>query len=108
MYKRQVIGYAPHYNAIRTYALERIQNLKITDKLFIYPKGFDPQSYFSTSFGITVDESYKIERIRIKTFGNKSKYIHALPLHASQQEVENTVEYSAVSYTHLDVYKRQV
>lgn len=93
-----VIGYAPHYNAIRTYALERIQDLKITDKVFTYPQDFDPQFYFSTSFGIIVDESCKIERIEIKTFGNKTKYIRSLPLHISQQEVENTTEYSVFEY----------
>lgn len=93
-----VIGRAPHYNAIRIYALERIQDLKITDTSFAYPKEFDPQSYFFTSFGITVDESYKIERIKIKIFGNKTKYIRALPLHHSQKEVENTTTYSVFEY----------
>lgn len=93
-----VVGRAPHYDEIRTYALERIQGFQITEKSFAYPKDFDPQSYFHTSFGITVDESCEIERIRIKTLGNKTKYIQALPLHHSQQEVECTAEYSIFEY----------
>lgn len=93
-----VVGRAPHYDEIRTYALERIHGFQITEKSFVYPKDFDPQSYFLTSFGITVDESCEIERIRIKTLGNKTKYIQALPLHHSQQEVERTAEYSIFEY----------
>jgi hypothetical protein len=93
-----VVGRAPHYDEIRTYALERIHGFQITEKSFVYPKDFDPQSYFFTSFGITVDESCEIERIRIKTLGNKTKYIQALPLHHSQQEVERTAEYSIFEY----------
>lgn len=46
----------------------------------------------------SVDASCEIERIRIKTLGNKTKYIQALPLHHSQQEVERTAEYSIFEY----------
>ena len=46
----------------------------------------------------TSENQGEIERIRIKTLGNKTKYIQALPLHHSQQEVERTAEYSIFEY----------
>lgn len=93
-----VIGRAPYYDAIRTYALDRIHDLQICNKKFIYPKAFDPQTYFSMSFGIIVDKTYDVELVRIKTFGIKTEYISALPLHYSQHEVKHTTEYSIFEY----------
>lgn len=71
---------------IRIYSLDRICNLQETDKKFIYPKDFDPQKYFAASFGIIVDEDYDVEKVRVRVYGNKCKYLRALPLHASQKE----------------------
>jgi len=93
-----VIGRAPYYDAIRTYALDRIYDFQICDKKFVYPKAFDPDGYFSMSFGIIVDETYDVELVRVRIFGNKIKYISALPLHHSQHEVEHTTEYSVFEY----------
>lgn len=83
--------------AYRIYALDRIQHLRITDHSFHYPDDFDPERFFHHSFGIIVDD-YDSEQILIKVYGTKRKYLRALPLHHSQQEVESTDTYSIFQY----------
>lgn len=93
-----VVARSSYYDAVMIYALDRIRNLRTTDIRFEYPKDFDPQNYFNFSFGIIVDEEAEIERIQIKVYGNKCKYISTLPLHHSQHEIETTEEYSIFEY----------
>lgn len=93
-----VVARSSYYDAVMIYALDRIRNLRTMDIRFEYPKDFDPQNYFNFSFGIIVDEEAEIERIQIKVYGNKCKYISTLPLHHSQHEIETTEEYSIFEY----------
>lgn len=93
-----VIARSPYYNLVMIYALDRIRNLQITDRQFDYPKDFDPQSYFDFSFGIIVDEKCKVEKIHVKVYGNKCKYVRDLPLHHSQKEIAVQEEYSVFEY----------
>lgn len=93
-----IVARCPYYDTIMIYALDRIQNLQYTEIIFNYPLDFDSQSYFKFYFGIIVDEKCVIEKIRIKVFGNKCKYIRALPLHHSQCEIETADNYSIFEY----------
>ncbi len=93
-----IIARSPYYDKIMIYALDRILNMRYTEKKYIYPKSFDPQNYFHFSFGIIVDEEYDIETVQIKVYGNKCKYFRALPLHVSQQEIEESDGYSTFEY----------
>ena len=102
-----VTARSPHYDAVMIYALDRIRNLRTTDIKFEYPKDFDPQNYFNFSFGIIVNEESEIERIQIKVYGNKCKYISTLPLHHSQHEIETTEEYSIFEYLLYPTYDFQ-
>lgn len=85
---------------LRVYALDRIQELRTTENTFTLPEDFDPQAYFADSFGVTVDETCAVERVKIRVQGIQRQYIRTLPLHASQQEVETT-EDSSIFEFHL-------
>ena len=63
-----VIGFCKERNNIRTFSLDRIQQLTTLDTKFIYPKDFDPEAYFADYFGIMI-ENKKLETIRIKVYG---------------------------------------
>ncbi|MDL2309597.1 WYL domain-containing protein [Parabacteroides sp. OttesenSCG-928-B22] len=102
-----VIARNPEKQELRIYALDRILQLRQTDQPFQYPSDFDPQEYFDGSFGIIVDEEYDIEQIRIKAYGNKSKYLRALPLHHTQKEVETKGEYVVFEYLLRPTYDLQ-
>lgn len=93
-----VIARSPYYDDIRIYALDRIQHLANTNKPFTYPKDFSPKTYFNFSFGIIRDEECPVERVRIKVFDNQARYLEALPLHHSQQEIEKTEDYTVFEY----------
>lgn len=92
-----VIGFCKERNNIRTFSLDRIQQLTTLDAKFVYPKDFDPEAYFANYFGIMI-ENKKLETIRIKVYGMHVQYIRALPLHRSQCEIETTVDYSIFEY----------
>ena len=74
-----VIGFCKERNNIRTFSLDRIQQLTTLDTKFIYPKDFDPEAYFAD-------------------YGMHVQYIRALPLHHSQCEIETTEDYSIFEY----------
>lgn len=92
-----VIGFCKERNNIRTFSLDRIQQLTTLDAKFVYPKDFDPEAYFADYFGIMI-ENKKLGTIRIKVYGMHVQYIRALPLHRSQCEIETTVDYSIFEY----------
>lgn len=92
-----VIGFCKERNNIRTFSLDRIQQLTTLDVKFVYPKDFDPEAYFADYFGIMI-ENKKLETIRIKVYGMHVQYIRALPLHRSQCEIETTEDYSVFEY----------
>lgn len=71
---------------IKTYALDRVSEPEITGDDFITPPDFDPKEYFRHSFGIVVDSSGP-RRVTLRADSRQAKYLRALPLHPSQQEM---------------------
>lgn len=75
-------------NKIKTYALDRISAIEPGGATFTLPHDFDPAEYFRYSFGIVVDAS-KARHVVIRAGSRQAKYLRALPLHPSQQEMVN-------------------
>ena len=71
---------------LNTYALDRIADAELTSTTFEMPPTFDPKEYFKYSFGIVVDKQQP-RRVTLKTTARQAKYLRALPLHESQQEM---------------------
>lgn len=83
---------------LRIYALDRIQELRQTEKMFSLPKKFSPEEYFYNSFGIISQDNCPPEIIELKVYGTQKEYFRTLPLHHSQEEIKNTDEYSIFRY----------
>lgn len=83
---------------LKTYALDRITDIKNTDIKFEIDKDFYAKDYFYESFGIYADKNIKAQNIEIKVFGEEVKYFRTLPLHHSQKETETKEDYSVFSY----------
>ncbi|MCR5568674.1 MAG: WYL domain-containing protein [Paludibacteraceae bacterium] len=79
---------------LRTYSLDRFQQLKELDSSFLYPKDFDPNAYFYGCSGIIADPNYPVQRIRIKVKGMQANYLRTLKLHESQTEIERNNDFS--------------
>lgn len=87
-----VVTHSEGMGRIMIYALDRIQQLSITQNRFDYPKDFNPEEYFYNCYGIINDEDDEdIEpcTVKIKTNSYQAKYLRGLPLHHSQ--IENKV-----------------
>jgi hypothetical protein len=85
-------------DAIRIYALDRIHALTQTGNAFVMPKDFSTEEYFYNSFGIISQDNCPPEIVELKLYGTQKEYFRTLPLHHSQEEVENADGYSIFRY----------
>ena len=72
-------------SALRTYALDRVTDMEVTDTPFKMPKGIRVDDFFGNIVGITATKS-DVRDVVIQTSSTRAKYLRALPLHHSQQE----------------------
>lgn len=93
-----VIGFNVKDGKIKTYALDRMSDLTIlVDHPFEMPVGFSPESFFKDCFGITTTNNDPKE-IKLRVEPVQAKYLRALPLHSSQQEMILAQGYSLFTY----------
>ncbi len=97
-----VIGYNTADKKIKTYSLDRMSNVNITDAKFQMPEDFVPEEFFADCYGITTNQA-EPKRIAIKAEPTQAKYLRALPLHPSQQE-ELHDNYSIFRYKMRNTY----
>lgn len=91
-----MLGWKEKSKGIRTYALDRVQDMAICKQSFVIPEDFSPEVHFGNIIGVT--SSHADERtVRIRANSVQSKYFRALPFHSSQtEEVHDT--YSVFTY----------
>lgn len=85
-----VLAHTDFHNSLRLYALDRMKDVKISDKLFKLPEDFSADDYFSRYFGVIVTDG-KAENIQLKTSDTRAKYLRSLPLHRSQKEIASNL-----------------
>ena len=85
-----VLAHTDFHNSLRLYALDRMKDVKISDKLFKLPEDFSAEDYFSRYFGVIVTDA-KAENIQLKTTDTRAKYLRSLPLHRSQKEIASNL-----------------
>lgn len=83
-------------NKIKTYALDRMRNVVVLQEKFEIPEDFDAEEYTKYSYGIVFSQG-EVKNVAIKTDARQAKYLRALPLHASQQEMIHD-SYSIFNY----------
>ncbi len=72
-------------NTIKSFALDRLTNLEITNISFILPKDFIVEETYRYCFGIICPTNQKPEEIILSFDPIQGKYIKSLPLHHSQE-----------------------
>ena len=92
-----VVGLHMEERRIKTYALDRVSSLELSDRTFVYPEGFAPADYFKDCFGITCDER-PVEEVVLRVPALQANYLRTLPLHESQVESERNDCYSTFRY----------
>ncbi len=73
--------------AIITYALERMENVEVSDVVSTESITFDNDKFFQNAIGITVNNSNP-ELVVFKADNVASKYIDSQPFHSSQQIIK--------------------
>ena len=86
---------------LKTFGLDRMQNLELTKKKFIYPKDLDVGQLFKNCFGIINPQETQIENIILSFDAEQGKYIKSFPLHESQKTITDNETELRIS---LDVY----
>lgn len=89
-------GFNVKEKAIKTYALDRMSEVRLETSTYKIPESFDPAAYFNDSFGIVFNHG-EVKNVVLKVESRQAKYFRALPLHHSQQESVGD-EYSLFSY----------
>ena len=82
-----LIAYCVEREGLRVYGLDRVRKLNVSSKGFKMPKGFDVDELFATSFGIYLPGG-KAEIIKYRVSEKEARFLRDLPLHRSQEEVE--------------------
>ena len=80
-----MIGLKESAANIRTYALDRVKEMKILSKNFIMPEGVTHAALFDNVIGVTSSKA-PVRLVKLMTDPTQAKYFRALPFHASQQE----------------------
>lgn len=83
------------------YALdERMINVIQTDQVYSIPKKFDAEEFFSNYFGVIIGTDWDPQEVKIKVANSQMRYFDTLPLHISQQKVEeeSDEEYTVYKY----------
>lgn len=83
---------------IRIYSLDRVQSLQITENKFTLPAEFDGEEYFANSFGISNYGRPEFVKVKVFNTEKKDRYFKSLPLHHSQEVVEQTEDYTIFRY----------
>ncbi len=69
----------------RTYALDRVTELEVTDSKFAMPSGLKMEHVFGNIVGVTTSHA-GVREVIIQTTATRAKYLRALPLHRTQTE----------------------
>jgi predicted DNA-binding transcriptional regulator YafY len=77
-------------NNIKTFALDRLTNLEITNRKFIFPENYNVEEYFRYSFGIIGLNNQTPQEIILSFDSFQGKYIKTLRLHETQKILIDT------------------
>ncbi len=70
---------------LRTYALDRVTEMEVTDSQFVMPSGLRMDDFFGNIVGVTMSRA-GVREVVIQTSSTRAKYLRALPLHRTQKE----------------------
>lgn len=86
-----LIAYHTEHKKVQSFGLERIRLVQVLHDGFIPPEDFDPEDYFSRSFGITAYEGAP-EKIVFEVTEVTARYLDTQPLHPSQNKLKSKGE----------------
>lgn len=89
-YRWYVIGKDLKDDKIKTFGLDRIDELEITKQQFVLPVDFNVNEYYKYCFGIISPNSEKPQKVQLWFNAVQGKFIKSLPLHDTQQIIKDS------------------
>lgn len=89
-YRWYVIGKDLKDDKIKTFGLDRIDELEITKQQFVLPEDFNVNEYYKYCFGIISPNSEKPQKVQLWFNAVQGKFIKSLPLHDTQQIIKDS------------------
>ena len=93
-----------HHHGISIFALERMDNIRLTEQKMLPSNDVTADEYWEGSFGVNHSDNQVPERIVIKVYGTQVNYVRALPIHESQKELESNEVYTLFEYHIVPCY----
>lgn len=93
-----------HHHGISIFALERMDNIRLTEQKMLPSNDVTADEYWEGSFGVNHSDNQVPERIVIKVYGSQVDYVRALPIHESQKELESKEDYTLFEYHIVPCY----
>jgi proteasome accessory factor B len=88
-----VVGVVSGINEMRTFGVDRIEELEIKDEFFKADPKLNPQERFNDAIGVVYSISEK-QRVILSFVPSQGYYVKSLPLHSSQKVlIDNDEEY---------------
>jgi predicted DNA-binding transcriptional regulator YafY len=81
-----VLGMDNEKGVLKNFALDRISEIRMTQKYFRIPNDFDATKFYKGYLGVYRDLT-PVQTIRLKVFGKQRDYFKTLPLNDSMKEV---------------------
>ncbi len=72
-------------NTIRTFGLDRMEDVCMSTKKFKKEKDFKPEEYFKNAFGVIYSDDKNAEIIQLLFQSDSGNYIKTMPIHHSQE-----------------------
>lgn len=101
-----VLAKTSKHDNLRVLALDRMDDVMITDVTYVIPRNFDGEKYFRDYYGVIMNE--KPEKVRLWTTSFRANYLRSLPLHKSQKEVECVPESTPQANDGYSVFEMKV
>jgi hypothetical protein len=85
---------------MRTFSLDMIQDIDITDETFNLPDSFDAEDHYKDFYGIVTGDNDPFTEIKIKVNAKRANYFRTLPLHHSQKELSENDDKDYAYFTY--------
>ena len=90
----EIGGRLEERGCIKTWGIDRIQDLNVTKKMFLKNPKYNPEKEFANSFGIYSDREKEAEEVILSFSPMGGKYNESFPLHESQETlIDNEHEF---------------
>ncbi len=87
-----VLGNKEGEKSILNLALDRIEDLDITDDYAVPPKKFDARTYFKDVIGVSVRSGQVTDEVHLLVSPRAAPYLLTKPLHHSQKQIDQNNE----------------